>query len=120
MKSGACTDSDKTGSEAGTMVIQAPFIIAPTHQASASAKKASASASGDQASAVEGEGPLPLVLAGPSGAGRITFDVHLIGNLVLSIDIIVSMMPMWFQSGKSTLIKRLMTQFSSNFGFSVR
>jgi len=91
MKSGACTDSDKTtGSEAGTMVIQAPFIIAPTHQASASTKKqASASASGDQASAGEGEGPLPLVLAGPSGAG------------------------------KSTLIKRLMGQFCNNFGFSV-
>ena len=76
MKSGS-TDSDKTtGSEAGTMVIQAPFIIAPTHQASASTKK-QASASGDQASAGEGEGegPLPLVLAGPSGAGKLTFPV---------------------------------------------
>merc|ERR1719295_261342 len=89
MKSGAIADSDNIGSEAGTMVIQTPFIIAPTHQASASTKKASASASGDQVSASAREGPLPLVLAGPSGAG------------------------------KSTLIKRLMAQFSSSFGFSV-
>jgi ABC-type transport system involved in cytochrome bd biosynthesis fused ATPase/permease subunit len=89
MKSGA-TDSDNTGSEAGTMVIQAPFIIAPTHQASASTKKASASASGDEAAVAGEKGPQPLVLAGPSGAG------------------------------KSTLIKRLMGQFSNTFGFSVR
>jgi ABC-type transport system involved in cytochrome bd biosynthesis fused ATPase/permease subunit len=88
MKSGA-TDSDNTGSEAGTMVIQAPFIIAPTHQASASTKKAAASASGDEASVAGDRGPQPLVLAGPSGAG------------------------------KSTLIKRLMAQFSNSFGFSV-
>ena len=72
MKSGA-TDSDNTGSEAGTMVIQAPFIIAPTHQASASAKKSAASASGDEASVAGEGGPQPLVLAGPSGAGRFTF-----------------------------------------------
>ena len=89
MKSGAA-DSDNTGSEAGTMVIQAPFIIAPTHQASA--KKASASASGDEASAEGEHGPQPLVLAGPSGAGRLTFaigsQVHYID---ISIMIIVSM-----------------------------
>ena len=71
MKSGA-TDSDNTGSEASTMVIQAPFIIAPTHQASASAKKSAASASGDEASVAGEGGPQPLVLAGPSGAGWLT------------------------------------------------
>ena len=72
MKSGAA-DSDNTGSEAGTMVIQAPFIIAPAHQASASAKKSAASASGDEASVAGEGGPQPLVLAGPSGAGWLTF-----------------------------------------------
>ena len=65
------SDTKDTGSEGGKMVIQAPFIIAPTHKAAAASKE---SASGAEASSGErGEGPLPLVMSGPSGAGRLTF-----------------------------------------------
>merc|ERR1719460_3452159 len=70
------------------MVIQTPFIIAPTHQASA--KKASASASGDEASVAGEGGPQPLVLAGPSGAGKSTLIKRLMGQFSNSFGFSVS------------------------------
>ena len=65
MSSGA-TSSE---SESGRMVIQAPFIIAPTHQTTIAASKIKESASvGSQEEELE-DGPQPLVMSGPSGAG---------------------------------------------------
>ena len=66
MSSGA-TSSE---SESGRMVIQAPFIIAPTHQTTIAASKIKESAS--VGSQEEEDGPQPLVMSGPSGAG--TFE----------------------------------------------
>ena len=63
MSSGA-TSSE---SESGRMVIQAPFIIAPTHQTTIAASKIKESAS--VGSQEEEDGPQPLVMSGPSGAG---------------------------------------------------
>ena len=63
MSSGA-TSSE---SESGRMVIQAPFIIAPTHQTTIAASKIKESAS--VGSTEEEDGPQPLVMSGPSGAG---------------------------------------------------
>ena len=63
MSSGA-TSSE---SESSRMVIQAPFIIAPTHQTTIAASKIKESAS--VGSQEEEDGPQPLVMSGPSGAG---------------------------------------------------
>ena len=63
MSSGA-TSSE---SESGRMVIQAPFIIAPTHQTTIAASKIKELASAG--SQEEEDGPQPLVMSGPSGAG---------------------------------------------------
>ena len=63
MSSGA-TSSE---SDSGRMVIQAPFIIAPTHQTTIAASKIKESAS--VGSQEEEDGPQPLVMSGPSGAG---------------------------------------------------
>ena len=65
MSSGA-TSSE---TESGRMVIQAPFIIAPSHQTTIAASKIKESASvGSQEEELE-DGPQPLVMSGPSGAG---------------------------------------------------
>jgi len=83
------SDTKDTGSEGGKMVIQAPFIIAPTHKAAAAASKESAS--GAEASSGErGEGPLPLVMSGPSGAGKSTLIKKLMAQFSNSFGFSVS------------------------------
>jgi len=84
MSSGA-TSSE---TESGRMVIQAPFIIAPTHQTTIAASKIKESAS--VGSQEEEDGPQPLVMSGPSGAGKSTLIKRLMAQFNNSFGFSVS------------------------------